>query len=450
MSTAIQTEQPHVDNDTTTAEPKPSGRGRRFTAEQRQHALQLVASGIDKTEVARIIGTTDKSVREWTRKAKAAGTMPEVPVAQVGETASSAVPSEAVADSPASDSPQIKATTAASSDSATTAPDAGAPNTASFSTKSVATPDGRALYAPKDPGQGLGDIEVAAILELKKHHPSYGPAQLRAQLKRFKGWRVSNKAIARVLKAHGYELVHRGSRPQGPEPIRFEAPRRNALWQMDYAQMRVGGDKFHVLVALDDFSRYVVGYRLTDSPSSEAAIELLRHAIARHGKPEAVRTDRGGGFLSSEFKQALEVELIDHSIGRAYHPQGGGKVESMIGTLRRELWDVEQFADRAEAEHRLRVFLDDYNERRAHMGIDGLTPADRYFGRADQVLARLDAISRRRNGALEQRGLTGAAFEEVLGQHSGAPMEVLRLVVVDGQMELRLCGARVSLGVVEF
>lgn len=453
MSTARQAEQPQIDSDTTAAEPKPSGRGRRFTAEQRQHALLLVASGVDKTEVARIIGTTDKSIRQWTRKAKAEGTMPEVPVAEVPETASSPVLSDATADTPASDSPQIKTTTTAvpgDSTTATAATDTGAPNTAPVSTESEATPIGRALYAPKDPGQGLGDIEVAAILELKKHHPSYGPAQLRAQLKRFKGWRVSNRAIARVLKAHGYELLHRGSRPQGPEPIRFEAPRRNALWQMDYAQMRVGGDKFHVLVALDDFSRYVVGYRLTDSPSSEAAIELMRHAIARHGKPEAVRTDRGGAFLSAEFKQALEVELIDHSVGRAYHPQGGGKVESMIGTLRRELWDVEQFSDRAEAERRLRVFLDDYNERRAHMGIDGLTPADRYFGRADQVLARLDAISRKRNGALEQRGLAGAAFEEVLGQHCGSPMEVLRLVVVDGQMELRFCGARVSLGAVEF
>lgn len=101
------------------------------------------------------------------------------------------------------------------------------------------------IYAPKDPGQGLSDLEVAAILELKREHPAYGPAQLRAQLKRFKGWRLSNKAIARVLRQAGYELVHRGSRPQGPEPIRFEAPRRNALWQADYTELRVGGRNSH-------------------------------------------------------------------------------------------------------------------------------------------------------------------------------------------------------------
>lgn len=46
--------------------------------------------------------------------------------------------------------------------------------------------DARALrspYAPADPAQGLGEHEVAAILELKRAHPSMGPAQPRAQLR---------------------------------------------------------------------------------------------------------------------------------------------------------------------------------------------------------------------------------------------------------------------------
>ena len=80
----------------------------------------------------------------------------------------------------------------------------------------------RSPYAPADPAQGLSEIEVAGILEWKKKHPSMGPAQLRAQLKRFNGWRLSIKAIARVLRGHGYAVVHRKSRPLGPEPIRFE------------------------------------------------------------------------------------------------------------------------------------------------------------------------------------------------------------------------------------
>jgi putative transposase len=256
-----------------------------------------------------------------------------------------------------------------------------------------------------------------------------------------------------VLRAHGYEPVHRGSRPKGPEPIRFEAPRRNALWQLDFAEVRVGDERLYVLIILDDFSRYIVGHCLCNSPTSAVATETLRRAIARHGKPEAVRTDRGGAFVAftkeSDFGKVLEAELIDHIVGRSYSPRGGGKVESAVGTLRRELWDLFQFHDRAEAQARLDAFFLEYNEQRAHMGIDGLTPADRFFGRADRVLATIDAISRKRQGTLMLTSPPGGAIEELTSAGTGAPLEVLRLVLIDGVMELRFCGASIRLGRVE-
>jgi transposase InsO family protein/transposase-like protein len=299
-------------------------KGRRFTPEQKESALQLVATGaLTRTAIADLMGTTIESLRRWVVEAEGKAKSP-APSAQAEPKPS-----------PSNGKGRV-----------------------------------RSPYAPRDPGAGLAEHEVEAIVELKQKHPSMGPAQIRAQLKRFKGWRISNKAIARVLREHGFDSVHRGSRPEGPEPIRFEAPRRNALWQADFTEVRVGADRLHVLVVLDDFSRYVVGYALCDTPSSEVATETLRLAIARHGKPEAIRTDRGGAFVAfskeTDFGRFLDAELIDHIVGRSYHPQGGGKVESAIGTLRRELWDVFEFSSREEAERKVAEFFHEYNEARAH------------------------------------------------------------------------------------
>lgn len=400
-------------------------KGRRFTAKQKEAALALVAAGVlPRATIAEMMGTTVESIRRWVIESD-----------NTEDKHKAKEPSEEVAEA------ALAATAAAT------------PSSRKEAAASSSSKDKPSLYAPKDPGQGLGDHEEAAILELKKKHPSMGPAQLRAQLKRFKGWRLSNKAIARVLKKHGYELVHRGSRPEGPEPERFEAPRRNALWQADFTEVRVGSDKLQVLVILDDFSRFVVDHVLCDSQSSEVATKTLEAAIARHGKPEAVRTDRGGAFMASkadtDFARYLELELIDHIVGRAYNPKGGGKVESAIGTLKRELWEAFEFHDRDDAARQLSAFFDDYNHRRAHMGIDGLTPADRFFGRGDKVLAAIDAVSRKRQGALSLLAPAGSALEELSSATTGSPLEVLRLVLVDGVMELRFCGARVSLGAVE-
>jgi transposase InsO family protein len=388
----------------------PAPQARRFDDAQKQHALLLVASGMKPWQVAATIGTTTESLRKWKRRALELGAMPEPPVAKSGSPAP-----RQQASAPARDQGGAR----------------------------VKSP-----YAPADPAQGLSDPEVAAILEWKKKHPSMGPAQLRAQLKRFMGWRLSIKAIARVLRGHGYALVHTKSLPVGPDPVRFEAPRRNALWQADFCEVRVGEERLHVLLILDDYSRFLVGYALTDSPSSAVATATFRAAMARHGKPEAMRTDRGGAFVAytkdGDFARVLEAELVDHIVGRAYSPRGGGKVESAVGTVKRELWECFQFEDRGEAERRLAAFVEDYNHRRAHMGIDGLVPADRFFGRADVVLDRIDAVSRGRLDALST--VPGACIEERLTAASGAPLEVLRLVLHDGVMELRFCGARVQLG----
>jgi putative transposase len=393
---------------------KKSLRSRRFTDEQRELALTLVQSGMTLASVAKKIGTTEASVCNWRKVAEKNGTMPVVP---------------------------IKA-----SKSATGA--AGKSHRGASTKLSTKSP-----YAPADPAQGLSNQEVAAILECKTKHLSMGPAQIRSQLKRFKGWRISIKAIKRVLKQHGYESVYRGSRPQGEVIQRFEAPRRNALWQADFAEVRVGPEKLYVLIMLDDFSRYVVGYTLCSSPSSSIVVETFRSAIARHGKPESVRTDRGSAFVAfareGDFGRVLEAEDVTHIVGKSYRPRGGGKVESAVRTLRRELWDLEHFEDRDHAEERLKEFFAEYNERRAHMGIDGLTPADRFFGRADVVLAHINALSRHRQGVLAQSSPSGSAIEELVPLRSGNPMEVLRLMLVDGTLELRFCGARVVLGQVE-
>ncbi len=394
-----------------------SRRGRRYTDEQREAALKLIVAGMPRPQVAKTIGASPETLRLWVMKAKAQGTMPAPP--------------------------------SAASQRGTDAPDVQADDHDAMGAAEVGA-EPRSPYAPRDPGQGLATEEQDAILDEKRRHPSMGPAQIRAQLKRHKGWRLAVKAIARVLTANGYELVHRGSRPQGAPDHRFEAPRPNSLWQADFVDLRLPGEKLQLLVILDDFSRFCVGHAVADSQRSAVATSTLRAAMARHGKPERVRTDRGGAFVArsreDDFARVLEVELIDHIVGRSYHPQGGGKVESLIGTIRRELWNMEEFATRAQAEARIVSWLTEYNHQRAHMGIDGLTPADRYFGRADQVLAAIDAASRNRQGTIAQRLAAGTPVEEVLGLQRHAPLEVLRLVLADGHLELRFLGARVVLG----
>lgn len=386
-----------------------------YTDAQRQRAIQQLVAGKKSRKVAEELGCSTETIRLWKLKAQREGKIPTVSPSLLQEQGGASAEGAGVGKQEA--------------------PGAGSTGKAT---------------APHDPGHGMSAAETEAILDYKREHPGMGPAQIRAQLKRFKGWRISVKAIAGVLKNNGYELEHRGSRPEGFEPQRFEAPHRNALWQVDFWEARLQVVKLFVLLILDDFSRFLVAVRVMKAPKSEGVVETFREAIRLHGKPEAVYTDRGGAFLAwrdeSGFERFCEEQLIDHHVSRAYHPQGRGKVEALIRTIQQELFDVEHFPDVQAFEQALAAFRMRYNSYRAHMGIDGLTPADRYFGRWPEVLEQINAESRKRNGVYRHAG--GPVPIEEAGV-DGRPVEALRLVLHAGNLEVRLFGHRVVVGRVE-
>ena len=398
-------------------------RRRQFTAEERKRALEDLAAGKMPGQVADGLGCSREIVRLWRKAAEADGTMPvaKQPPTVAGKKRKAIVP--------ATSSPAVHGRrTTADVDQAIVA-------VAPATTGSKPAP----LVAPSQ----LGAAEIEAILRYKKKHPSMGPAQIRAQLKRFHGWRTAVRAIGRVLVSNGYKLEHRGSRPEGDEhPHRWEAPHRNAIWQLDFAELFLVGERRQLLIIEDDFSRFIVGHRLVEHPTSEMVVEVMREAIRRHGKPESVYTDRGGAFLAwgdrTSFGDFLEAELIDHHVGRSYRPQGRGKVEAVIHSVRRELWETTHFDSVEAAEKGLAAFFHGYNHRRAHMGIDGLTPADRFFGRWEEVRQEVEARARRRPLGSDPR-----ITEERLPEDQ---VEVVRLMLVGDRLEMRLLGHTSVLG----
>ena len=118
----------------------------------------------------------------------------------------------------------------------------------------------------------------------------------------------------------------------------------------------------------------------------------------------------------------------------------------MIGTVQRELWEVVHFDEVADAERALVTFFADYNHRRAHLGIGSLVPADRFYGRWPEVIAEMDAISRRRQGTLALQ-LDRRLFVEPPA--AGERVVALQLILVGDQAELHLGGRRIVLGRVE-
>jgi transposase InsO family protein len=221
--------------------------------------------------------------------------------------------------------------------------------------------------------------------------------------------------------------------------------RPNELWAVDFKEIWIHSEKTHALFILDDFSRFCLGFALTQNPTAELAIKTVRGAIQRYGRPERILSDRGPQFHAwngiSQFDKFLDEFLTDHTVIKAGHAFTNGKIEAFFRSLEAEVLDVEEFASLKEAEEKIRAHITTYNFFRTHMGIDGLVPADRYLGMVEEAQRVLEK-------GVQKAGPGLAWLHGVVSQDGGTFRQptILQLVLRNGKLELVVLGRRFTLG----
>jgi len=283
------------------------------------------------------------------------------------------------------------------------------------------------------PTSGPSPSEIEAqrdreILGEWRKHAGLGPSQIKNQLRR-RGIKVGVATVRRVMEDAGY-------RPpkikRDPHDERYESVRPNHRWHLDFVHRHIHRASTFTLILIDDHSRFVVGHGVDDAERSAMVIRTFEEAVARHGKPERVMHDKGSAFWSwrgiSKFTALLTEMGIDPEV--ATEKELNGKVEVFNANLHKELFDVHRFYDVAEMKRRLAAHLHFYNHGRTHHALGGLlVPADRYYGRAAEVLARIEAGAMREGDELELR-------ERAL--------ELFKVVSKNGVPEVWLLGQRLN------
>jgi transposase InsO family protein/transposase-like protein len=246
------------------------------------------------------------------------------------------------------------------------------------------------------PTSGPAPMEIEAqrdkeILDEWHRHPGLGPSQIKNQLRR-KSIKTSVNTVRRVMEDAGYRppKVERQ-----PHDRFYEATRPNHLWHLDFVQRNIHKANTFTLILIDDFSRYVVGHGVDEGAErADFVIAAFEEAVTRHGRPEMLMHDKGSAFWSWKGVSRFTALITEMGIDQipAEHKEWNGKVEVFNANLHKELFDAHRFYDLGEMRRRLATHLHWYNHARTHHALGGLlVPADRYYGRVEEVLARIEA-----------------------------------------------------------
>ena len=237
------------------------------------------------------------------------------------------------------------------------------------------------------------------IVNLALEYPDESPRQLTYRFIDEKAYFVSESSVYRILK--GYDLIESPAFEVITAKDKFDNPtkRVNEMWQTDFTQfLVVDWGWYYLSTVLDDYSRYILAYKLSPTMNAQDAEDTLKIALAKaeidkvkvYHKPRLL-SDNGPAYHSADLAQFLKERRIDHIYGAPYHPMTQGKIERWHRSMKNVI-KLQNYYSPSELERAIAEWAEYYNNQRYHESLENVTPADVYFGREKEIIKKRNKL----------------------------------------------------------
>ena len=239
------------------------------------------------------------------------------------------------------------------------------------------------------------------IVDMALDEPELSPREPAVRFTDTQRYFVSEASVYRLLKAHDLITSPAFVVIKAADEFRDKTTAINQMWQTDFTYIKiVGWGWYYLSTILDDFSRYVVAWKLCTTMKTSDVTDTLELALQASGcdqvtvrhKPRLL-SDNGASYVSGELADWLGNEGMDHIRGAPYHPQTQGKIERWHQTLKNRIL-LENYFLPGDLNASIERFVEHYNHHRYHESLQNLTPADVYFGRGQTILLERERIKR--------------------------------------------------------
>jgi putative transposase len=199
------------------------------------------------------------------------------------------------------------------------------------------------------------------------------------RLLRREGLRVNHKRVYRLYRQEGLSLRVKRRRRQAASPRQMPPPvtRPGERWAMDFVTEHTSdGHRFRILTLIDTFTRRAPAVVIERSIGGPRVVRFLDQVAAMWGYPKTITVDNGPEFISNVLDQWAHAHGVHLHFSRPGKPVDNAFIESFNGRLRDECLNTNWFYGLEHAREIIHDWLADYNERRPHSSLAGLTPAE--------------------------------------------------------------------------
>ena len=217
------------------------------------------------------------------------------------------------------------------------------------------------------------------VLDVALEHTDLSSRQLAAWITDNKGFSVSESSVYRLLMCQ--ELVKSPEMKMAAgKDFHAKTTCPHQMWATDASYFRVCGWGFYYLVTvMDNFSRFIIAWRLQTDMASDSFIEVVQDAVDLTGMTDVpwehrtrLLSDNGPGYISHSFGEYLRLVSIRHILPSPFHPQTNGNLERYHRAIKLDVNQI-QYDVPGNLEGAITDFVNYYNNRRYHKALGNST-----------------------------------------------------------------------------
>jgi putative transposase len=245
----------------------------------------------------------------------------------------------------------------------------------------------RGSFYYKPLGETEENLRIMRLMdEHYLNHPTEGVLRMRDFLLAL-GIVANHKRVRRLLRLMGLMAIYpkknlsrlgqaKYIRPYLLKGLTIDHP--NQVWAIDITYIPMPRGFLYLTAIIDVYSRYVVGWGISNTLDASCSLEVTKEAIERHGKPEIINSDQGSQFTCHEWIELLEKEEIKISMDGKGRAIDNIFIERFWRSVKWDYVYIKVPADGLELYSGLKDYMDYYNNRLCHQGIDHQIPASLY------------------------------------------------------------------------
>ncbi len=199
--------------------------------------------------------------------------------------------------------------------------------------------------APSRVWNRLPDNVRKQIIDMALENSELSPRELATKFTDEKQYFICEATVYRLLKAQDLIASPAYIVINARDEFHTKTTRPNEMWQTDFTYFKlIGWGWVYLSTVLDDYSRYIISWKLCTTMTAGDVTDTLDLALAASGCDSAtvlhmprLLSDNGPSYVADELAAYIEAQSMSHVRGAPFHPQTQGKIERWHQTLKNRI-----------------------------------------------------------------------------------------------------------------